>query len=227
MIYGYARISKSTQNIERQIRNIKMFNADAVIFRETYTGTRQERPQWIKLIKKVKSGDTIVFDSVSRMSRNAEEGFKEYEYLYLQGVNLVFLKEHHIDTETFKNAITQQIETTGNEIADTYIEATNKVLMILARQQIKIAFDQAEKEVIDLHIRTSEGMKTAALNGKSIGRKKGTTVITKKSIEAKKIIEKHSLDFGGTLMDREVMRMIGSISRNSYYKYKRELKNEI
>ena len=78
-----------------------------------------------------------------------------------------------------------------------------------------------------MHIRTSEGMKTAALNGKSIGRKKGTTVITKKSIEAKKIIEKHSLDFGGTLMDREVMRMIGSISRNSYYKYKRELKNEI
>lgn len=226
MIYGYARISKSTQNIERQIRNIKMFNADAVIFRETYTGTRQERSQWIKLIKKVKSGDTIVFDSVSRMSRNAEEGFKEYEYLYLQGVNLVFLKEHHIDTETFKNAITQQIETTGNEIADTYIEATNKVLMLLANQQIKLAFAQAEKEVVDLHTRTSEGMKTAALNGKQIGRKKGITVTTKKSIEAKKIIEKHSIDFGGSLTDKDVMRMIGAISRNSYYKYKRELRNE-
>lgn len=227
MTYGYARISKPTQNIERQIRNIKVFNETAAIFQEAYTGTKQDRPQWQKLMKKIKSGDTIIFDSVSRMSRNADDGFKEYERLYSQGVNLVFLKEPHIDTETYKNAIAQQIETTGNEIADTYIEATNKVLMILARQQIKIAFDQAEKEVIDLHIRTSEGMKTAALNGKSIGRKKGTTVITKKSIEAKKIIEKHSLDFGGTLTDREVMRMIGSISRNSYYKYKRELKNEI
>lgn len=226
MIYGYARISKPTQNIERQIRNIKVFNETVVIFQEAYTGTKQDRPQWRKLMKKIKSGDTIIFDSVSRMSRNADDGFKEYERLYSQGVNLVFLKEPHIDTETYKNAIAQQIETTGNEIADTYIEATNKVLMLLANQQIKLAFAQAEKEVVDLHTRTSEGMKTAALNGKQIGRKKGITVTTKKSIEAKKIIEKHSLDFGGSLTDKDVMRMIGAISRNSYYKYKRELRNE-
>lgn len=226
MTYGYARILKPTQNIERQIRNIKSFNETSVIFQETYTGTKLYRPQWQKLMKKIKSGDTIIFDSVSRMSRNSDDGFKEYERLYSQGVNLVFLKEPHINTETYKNAITQQIETTGNEIADTYIEATNKVLMLLANQQIKLAFAQAEKEVVDLHTRTSEGMKTAVLNGKQIGRKKGITVTTKKSIEAKKIIEKHSLDFGGSLTDKDVMRMIGTISRNSYYKYKRELRNE-
>ena len=70
---------------------------------------------------------------------------------------------------------------------------------MLAKQQIKLAFEQAQKEVDDLHRRTSEGMKTAALNGKKIGRQSGVTIVTKKSIEAKKIIQKHSIDFGGSL----------------------------
>ncbi len=225
MIYGYARISTPSQSIDRQIRNIKDFDGEATIIQEAYTGTKQDRPQWQKLLKKIKADDIIIFDSVSRMSRNAEEGFKEYEKLYNIGVNLIFLKERHIDTKTYKNALNQQINTTGNEIADTYIEATNKVLMILAKQQIKFAFEQAEKEVKDLHKRTSEGMKTAKINGKRVGRQQGETVTTKKSISAKQIILKHSIDFGGTLNDKEVMQMIGSISRNTYYKYKKDLKN--
>ncbi len=75
MIYGYARISRPTQNIERQIRNITEYEPTAKIFRESYTGTTQVRPEWLKLIKRIKPDDTIIFDSVSRMSRNAEEGF--------------------------------------------------------------------------------------------------------------------------------------------------------
>ena len=223
-VYGYARISRSTQNIDRQVRNIKEYNDTAIIFKEAYTGTTQERPQWKKLLNKVKSGDTIIFDSVSRMSRNAEEGFTEYQQLYNLGINLVFLKEHHIDTATFKSALSQQIELTGNEIADEYIKATNNVLMILAKQQIRLAFEQAQKEVDDIHNRTSEGLKTAKINGKRVGRKQGETVTTKKSVAAKQIILKHSIDFGGSLTDKEVMQMIGGISRNTYYKYKKELK---
>lgn len=225
MIYGYARISTPSQSMDRQIRNIQEFNNGATIISESYTGTKQDRPEWVKLMKKVKENDTIIFDSVSRMSRNADEGFNDYEKLYNMGICLIFLKERHIDTDVYKTALTQQIKTTGNEIADTYIEATNKVLMILAKQQIKLAFEQAEKEVTDLHKRTSEGMKTAKLKGKRIGRQQGETVITKKSISAKRIILKHSIDFGGSLTDKEVMQMIGKISRNSYYKYKRELKS--
>ena len=223
-IYGYARISRPTQNIDRQIRNIEEYNDTAIIFKEAYTGTTQERPQWKRLLSKVKSGDTIIFDSVSRMSRNAEEGFTEYQQLYNDGINLVFLKEHHIDTATYKGAASQQIELTGNEIADEYIKATNNVLMILAKQQIRLAFEQAQKEVDDIHNRTSEGLKTAKINGKRVGRKQGETVTTKKSVAAKQIILKHSIDFGGSLTDKEVMQMIGGISRNTYYKYKKELK---
>ena len=224
MIYGYCRISRPTQNIERQVRNISEYAPSVKLVKEEYTGTTQERPSWSRLRKRLTVGDTVIFDSVSRMSRNAAEGFREYQELFDRGIDLVFLKEHHIDTETYRKALQAGIDLTGNQIADIYIEATNRVLMLLAKQQIELAFLQAEKEVTDLHARTAEGMKTARLNGKRIGRPAGVTVTTKKSIAAKAVIRQHARDFGGTLTDRDVMRLIGNISRNSYYKYKAELK---
>ena len=226
MVYGYARISRPTQNIERQIRNITEYEPKAKIITEAYTGTTQERPEWCRLLKRLKPDDTIIFDSVSRMSRNAEEGIEEYERLYNEGINLVFLKEHQIDTQTYRSAIHQQIEMTGNEIADEFIKAINNVLMILARKQIYLSFKQAQKEVDDLHKRTSEGIKTAKLKGKQVGRPVGVSIVSQKSVTAKQIILQHSKDFGGTLNDTEVIKLIGNISRNTYYKYKKELKEE-
>ena len=68
-VYGYCRISTSKQSMERQIRNIKLAYPDAVIVKETYTGTKiQGRKEFEKLLKIVSTGDTLVFDSVSRMS---------------------------------------------------------------------------------------------------------------------------------------------------------------
>ena len=106
-IYGYCRISTAKQSIDRQIRNIKAEYPTAHIVQEAYTGTSIFRPEWLKLYRVLKSGDMVVFDSVSRMSRNAEEGFALYEDLYHKGIRLVFLKEHHIDTETYKSSVRQ------------------------------------------------------------------------------------------------------------------------
>ena len=169
----------------------------------------------------LKAGDTIIFDSVSRMSRNAEEGFKDYEDLFSKGINLIFLKEPHINTETYKAAQKNQIELTDNEIADIYITATNEVLLLLAKQQIKIAYEQSEKEVMDLRNRVTEGMLTARLNGKQIGRQEGTRIETKKSKAAKEKIVKHSKYFNGSLSDYDCMKLC-EISRNTFYRYKRE-----
>lgn len=220
-VYGYCRISTRKQNIERQERNIKAEYGNAVIFKEAYTGTKIDRPVFNKLLKIVNKGDTIVFDSVSRMSRNAEEGFTLYEELFNKGVELVFLKEQHINTETYKKALTNNIEMTGTNV-DYILEGINKYLLALAKEQIKIAFNQAEKEVQDLHQRTKEGIETARLNGKQIGGVKGVKLVTKKSIVAKEQIKKYSKDFEGTLKDIEVMKLIG-LARNTYYKYKKEL----
>lgn len=226
MIYGYCRISSSRQSIERQVRNIRNEFPEAVIIEEVFTGTKfYERKKLQKLLKTIKEGDTVVFDSVSRMSRDAEEGFKLYEELYSKNINLVFLKEPHINTDTYKSTLASSVPLTGTEV-DFILEGINKYLMALAKEQIKLAFLQAQKEVQDLKQRTREGLITAKLNGKQVGCVKGTKLTTKKSIAAKKQIRKYSKDFNGTLKDTEVMKLIG-ISRNSYYKYKRELNMEM
>lgn len=225
-IYGYCRISTREQSIERQIRNIKGIYENAIIIDEVFTGTKVEgRTKWNNLLKNLKKGDSIIFDSVSRMSRNAEEGFQLYEKLFNQGIELIFIKEPHINTSTYKKALTGGIELTGTTL-DLILEGVNKYLLALAKEQIKLAFEQAEKEVQDLRQRTKEGIETARLKGKQIGLEKGTKLTTKKSVIAKEQIKKYSKDFNGTLKDTEVMKLIG-VSRNSYYKYKKELITEL
>ena len=226
MIYGYCRISTDKQNIERQIRNIQKAYHDAVIKQEVYTGTKTDgRKVFEQLLKIVRSGDTIVFDSVSRMSRNAEIGFQVYQELYDKGVELVFLKEPHINTATYKKALSNNVAMTGTK-TDIILKAINEYLMELAKEQIIIAFEQSEKEVSDLHQRTKEGIETARRSGKQIGRQKGTKVTTQKSIKAKQDIQKLSKDFDGTLSDVDCIRLIG-ITKHTYYKYKAELKQNI
>ena len=191
-IYGYCRISTAKQSIDRQIRNIKAEYPTAHIVQEAYTGTSIFRPEWLKLCRILRAGDVVVFDSVSRMSRNAEDGFALYEDLYHKDIQLVFLK------------------------------GINEYLMALAKEQIKLAFEQ---EVADLHQRTREGLLTARLNGKQVGRKKGTGFETKKAREAKQIIRTHCKTFGGTLDDAECMKLTG-LARNTYYKYKRQIRED-
>lgn len=234
MLYGVGRISTGKQNIERQVRNILAKYPNARIIKETYTGTKLEgRKEFENLLKILKEGDTLVFDSVSRMSRNSEEGCNLYEVLFNKGINLIFLKEGYINTEVYRKALDNQIKlelNTGNQATDelmqTIISALNKYTLALAKEQIKKAFDQAEKEVQDLHQRTKEGLITARLEGKQIGQVRGTNLITKKEKEAKPLIIKYSKDFDGTLSDVECIKLIG-ISRNSYYTYKKELKEMV
>lgn len=223
--YGYCRISRKQQNIERQIRNILSVYPDADIRAEAYTGTKLDgRKELEKILKQVKKGDTIIFDSVSRMSRNAEEGFELYQDLFQKGVELIFLKEPQINTTTYKKALQGRIEPTGTKV-DLILDGINAFLLELAKEQIKIAFEQAEKEVMDLRQRTKEGIETARRNGKQIGQEQGKKFNIKKAAPAKEKIKKYSRDFDGTLPDAEVMTLVG-LARNTYYKYKKELKEE-
>ena len=230
IIFGYARISTMKQRIERQIDNIKREYPGAVIITEEYTGTTTDRPKWNKLIEQVKkesakgSDITLVFDEVSRMSRNAKEGFEDYKMLYDMGVNLVFLKERHIDTDNFRQALQSKVSMTGTDV-DIILSAVNEYMMKLAERQIEIAFQTAQAEVDYLHQRTSEGVRKAQAAGKQIGRAEGSKVETKKAIEAKKQIRKHNKDFGGNLSDVDCMKLTG-LARNTFYKYKREMKAE-
>ena len=221
MIYGYCRISTPRQNIERQVRNITDQYPDAIIYRESYTGTKLDRPEWRKLHRRLQPGDTIVFDSVSRMSRSADDGITLYKELYKFGVELLFLKEPLINTAVYKETAKRAVPMTGTDV-DVILQGINQYLLLLAERQIALAFGQAQKEVDDLRQRTKEGIETARRNGKAIGRPAGKTYISNKEKQALPIIMRTSRDFNGKNTDAEVMAITG-LSKNTYYKYKRLL----
>lgn len=251
-VYGYCRISTAHQNIDRQERNIRELFPQADIRKEVYTGTKlQGRTELDKILRQVRSGDVIVFDSVSRMSRDAEEGVNLYFRLFNDGVDLVFLKERTIDTEAYRRAVDglsfRLDVSTGDSDADAFLSdmmaAVGRYISRLAEKQIRLAFEQAQKEVDDLHQRTREGIKTARLNGKQIGQAHGKRLNVKKEQPIKAIILSKSKTFGkGNNTDAEVIAIINGteavlnpkkgkeplhISRKTYYEYKRELLAEM
>ncbi len=170
---GYARVSSHRQSLSRQITNIHEAYPGIKIYTDKFTGTRMDRPNFQLLLSILRPQDILVLDSISRLSRSAQSGFDLYMDLYNRGIDIVFLKEPHINTECFRRASQQSIDKVGDDIADIYIEATNKVLMMLARQQIQTAFDQAEKEASDIRQRIREGLRERqATTGLTNGRKK-------------------------------------------------------
>ena len=231
-LYGVCRVSTKKQNIQRQIRNIQEHYPNAIIIQDKFTGTKFDgRKEFEKLLKIIEPNDTMIFDGVSRFSRNADEGCELYEKIFNDRVNLIFLHESYINTDIYRKALDNQIQIhlqTGDKATDSFInaiiDALNKYTIELAKAQIRKAFEQAEKEVKDLQRNTKAGIVTAKLNGKQVGQITGAKLTTKKSIKAKDVILKYSKDFNGFLDDAACMKL-ANVSRNSYYKYKSELKS--
>ena len=240
-VYGYCRVSTVKQSLKRQVDAIKELYPDAIFITDNTTGRNFDRSGWTKMMKALKPGETIVFDEVSRMSRDAEEGFEIYQELFKKGINLIFIAEPHINTETYKKAMETGVPLTGTNV-DFILEGVNKYLLSLAKEQIRLAFEKSQSEVDYNRRRTSKSLKEKQKRNKElkvlypddyqnqpdfrqIGQPKGAKLTTKKSLKAKEVILKRSKDFNGDLSDLEVMKLAG-IARGTYYKYKRELKGE-
>lgn len=230
-VYAYCRVSTPKQKIERQIKNIKKEFPEINpkdYYLEEWTGTTTDRPQWKRLERKLKSGDTVIFDSVSRMSRQAAEGFDLYKRLYEKGVDLQFLKEPFINTSCYKDAMVVSVPNVEDYCLKPLIEGLKQTILLLQEKQFKAAFEQAEKEIKDLRQRTKEGFTEESRRKMSEHSKanKGRKLVTKKSLDVKPKIKQLSKDFDGVFLDKDVIKFL-RISVNTYYKYKKELKEEL
>lgn len=233
-IVGYARVSTPTQKLDRQIKNLKEAYPDIIIVSEVFTGSTDNRPKWKKLLRQCRSGmvKKLVFDEVSRFSRNAEEAIVEYKELFNLGIELEFLKEPHINSSIYKQALernididTASMDEETSHLIDTVITGLNDYLMSVAEKQIYLAFEHAQNERELLSKRTSEGIKQAKLMGTKIGRQKGQKIITKKKKRALRIIRKHYVLFGGTLSATQCYQ-IANITKSTFYRYLEEMRQE-
>ena len=97
-LLGYARASKESQNLDRQLDALNEYGVDK-IFNEKMTGTKKERPELDKLLDRMTEGDTVVIESLTRLGRSTKDLLELIELFSSKGVTLVSLKES-IDTNT-------------------------------------------------------------------------------------------------------------------------------
>lgn len=225
---GYARVSTPKQKVRRQIDSITEYCKEAVIIEETYTGTSFKRPEWTKILKLVEKGEVscIIFDEISRMSRDAEEGYKTYKYFLEKGVEMVFLREPHLNSKTYYEARAKKIDIkieSGDKYTDEFLNAImdnlNQYMLNLVERQIEIAFERSQAEVDYIRARTKAGLAAAKARGAQIGRQPGTHIETKKYKKCARIIYQNYKLFGGKLYASSCCKLCDGIARSTFYRY--------
>lgn len=98
--YGYARISSREQNEARQLAAMRNAGIRAeYIFADKQSGRDFERPQYKKLLRRLRRGDTLFVQSIDRLGRNYREIIEQWQYLTSEkGVNIVVLDMPLLDT---------------------------------------------------------------------------------------------------------------------------------
>ena len=139
MKIGYARVSTQDQNLDRQLDNLRAAGCER-IFNEKMTGTKSDRPELKTMLLTLRSGDILVIDSFSRLSRSTKDLLDLVDKLTSMGVHLVSLKEN-LDTTT----------------------ATGKLMLTMLS-----ALSQFERDLIAE--RTIDGLKAARSRGRCGGR---------------------------------------------------------
>jgi len=98
--YGYCRVSSADQNENRQLDAMEALKIPREqVFVDKQSGKNTARPGLQKLLSKVKRGDTVIVESVSRFARNTRDLLDLIDKLTVKGVEFVSQKEH-IDTST-------------------------------------------------------------------------------------------------------------------------------
>ena len=233
--YGYARVSTDKQTIQRQIDDIHAICPEAIIYFETFTGTKSERPEWQRLLQLCRQGKVseIWFCDVSRMSRNKKDGYETWKELYELGVDLHFITTPQIDTTTYKEALQRTLSISNvssddatNEFMQSILSAINNYMIRLAQKQIYIAFEEAEQEAKDLSQRTKEGIEVARIKGSKIGRQEGVTLNTWKRRKSIRKIKKYYIKYGGIVSAEDCIK-ICEISKSTFYRYVSEIDDEL
>ena len=149
--YGYVRVSTREQNEDRQLIALKDYKVlESNIYVDKLSGRDFNRPQYQKLMKRIRPGDLIVVKSIDRLGRNYEEIQVQWRKITKEKqVDMVVLDMPLLDTRR-----------SGNDLTGTFV--ADMVLQILSYVA------QTERE--NIHQRQREGIEAAKLRGVKFGR---------------------------------------------------------
>ena len=148
--YYYARVSSRDQNEDRQLLALKELNIpDKNIFIDKQSGKDFKRPQYRKMVRRIKKDDLLYIKSIDRLGRNYAEILEQWRILTKdKGIDIVVLDMPLLDTRKDKNLM-------GAFIADLVLQILSFV---------------AETERANIKQRQAEGIAAAKARGVKFGR---------------------------------------------------------
>lgn len=149
-IYGYVRVSTRDQNEDRQLVALRELQVPKKnIFIDKQSGKDFERPQYKKLLRKMKKGDLLYIKSIDRLGRNYNEIQEQWRILTKdKGVDIVVLDMPLLDTRRGKDLM-------GTFLSDIVLQVLSFV---------------AENERMNIRQRQAEGIAAAKAKGVRFGR---------------------------------------------------------
>lgn len=149
-IYGYVRVSSKDQNEDRQLIALKEVGVDLKnIYMDKKSGKDFDRPQYKKLLRKMKKDDLLYIKSIDRLGRNYEEILQQWRYLTKdKGIDIVVLDMPLLDTRRGKDLM-------GTFLSDIVLQVLSFV---------------AENERTNIKQRQAEGIAAAKAKGIKFGR---------------------------------------------------------
>ena len=195
--YGYARVSTREQNEDRQLIALSGFPvARKNIFLDKLSGKDFNRPQYRRMLRRLKEGDLLVVHSIDRLGRNYDEIIAQWRIITKEKkAQVVVLDMPLLDTR-------QGRDLTGTLIADIVMQLLSYV---------------AQKERENIHQRQAEGIAAAKLRGVRFGRP--SKAIPEGFGEVFMLWRKEKIS------GREAARRLG-VTHNTFFKWARQSREE-
>lgn len=194
-IYGYVRVSSKDQCEDRQLLALKEFGiVERNIYTDKISGKNFNRPQYHRLMKKLKQGDVVVILSIDRLGRNYDE---------IQNQWRIITKEKQADIVVLDMPLLDTRKSQNNDLTGTFI--ADLVLQILAYVA------QIERE--NIKQRQKEGIHAAKCRGVQFGRPRKNIPDNFDDVKGK--WEKSEIN------SRQVAQILG-ISQNTFLRWSHE-----
>lgn len=145
MIFGYARVSSNSQNLARQIQELKEFGCDR-IYEEKQSGRDFNRPIYREMRSKMRFGDVLVVHDLSRFGRNKQEIIDEWKSLIDEEIEIVVLNMPILDTRKYKElqGVGQLVSDLVLTLLSWMVEEERERIRIAQREGIEIAKRQGK-----------------------------------------------------------------------------------
>lgn len=224
--FAYCSSGCTRPQFENQVDSINRRYPNAIVIKELYSKTVTDRTELMKLMAQLEQDDTLIVNSMDRLSRDPEQLLSYYKDLTDKGVNLIFINQPYMNTEVYTSAMKEMTSVDSDSKGAVIADGLQHLLKMQITRILEKSWEDLQKNRNHMRevYKKEAGAEASDAAGGIAGKKKYES---RKSFMVKELIRKYNQGYGGDMNDVQTMEQIreemGTISRNTYYKYKREL----